>query len=130
MDILADLLEGKTGDFTGILTDSGFSPEEVARFLPEAGETVINALRGENISNLLEGGADNVISILLAKIDITSLASKVSMDNALVATGLITFIPRFAEHIAMRGGKLGLIVGGRISNLADTFKAVGCRLFG
>jgi hypothetical protein len=64
------------------------------------------------ISKLLSGGDEGeMVSTIMSKIDIESIASKVGIDSSLASNGLTALIPKILDLINSEGGGLSSLLG-------------------
>jgi hypothetical protein len=102
MDILKSLIGDKTmGVLVSGLIGRGFTRDQAERFLPEAGSSVISAIKDTN------NGAD--VDSILGTIDIPDLASKIGVDSSMITNGLKYIIPGLMDLIG--GNDVGNIPG-------------------
>ena len=112
MDFLKDLINSHSSDFLSVLTESGFSSEQAEDFLPEAGQSVTEAVKTTDLTDLLGGDASSVMSSVLEHIDISSLAERLGMDETMVDTGITALITKFLEITKDEGGGLSSLLAG------------------
>ncbi len=112
MDFLEDLISSHSSDFLSVLTESGFSSEQAEEFLPEAGQSVTEAVKTTGLTDLLGGDASTAISSILEHIDISSLAGRLGMDETMVDTGITAMITKFLDIAKDEGGGLSSLLGG------------------
>jgi len=116
MDILTSMLgSSQSKELLATLTGSGFSAEQAKTFLPAAGESIVQATAGLDLSGDYSGG---LIDTLLRRVDIQGLASQLGMDSATVTNGLTALLPQ-AVKLLQGGGLPSLASGGGIGGLLD-----------
>jgi hypothetical protein len=101
MELISKLISEHGSELIASLTGKGFSQEQAERFLPEAGNSVADAVSG--LSGLPD--ADSI----LGKIDIGALAQKTGIDSSLVSNGLSALVPMLLSRLG--GGGLGGLMG-------------------
>ncbi len=112
MDFLKDIISSHSPDFLSALTESGFSSEQAEEFLPDAGQSVTEAVKTTDLTDLLGGDASTAISSILENIDISSLAERLGMDETMVDTGITALITKFLDIAKGEGGGLSSLLGG------------------
>jgi hypothetical protein len=118
MDFINDLLSGRAEEFTQLLADNGFSLEEAARFLPEAGQSVSDAASSAGMSLL---GSGSPVETLLAQLDIGALAEKVGIAPELAEQGLQALLPVVTEALGGEEGALGSLLSGGLGGMMKRF---------
>ena len=112
MDFIKDLISSHSSDFLSALTESGFSHEQAEEFLPEAGQSVTEAVKTTGLTDLLGGDASTVVSSILENIDISSLAERLGMDETMVDNGITALITKFLDIAKDEGGGLSSLLDG------------------
>ena len=105
MDI-QDLISSQGPALLSKLQGAGLSADQVKGFLPAAGEQVSAAVSGGGIASLLGGGG---VEDLIKNIDISALAEKVGIDNALAEKALQSIVPIVKEALQGGGGTAGML---------------------
>ncbi len=111
MDFIEEFIGSQGTGLIDQLTGSGFGIEQAEKFLPEAGESIIGAMKGMDVQSLLDSSISEQTSSLLGNIDVTSLASRVGVDTSLAHGGLEKLIPvamNFLKNNEAAAGFLGL----------------------
>ena len=112
MDLLNNLISNHSSELISTLTDSGFNTEQAQNFLPEAGRGVTEALSGGNLSELLTGDTNALMSTILEKVDVAGIASRLGIDESMVNEGLSALVPKVMEIFQGEGGGLASLLGG------------------
>ena len=114
MEMIKSLISEHGASLMSTLTDSGFSADQAQQFLPEAAQSISDAVSAGGVSGMLSSGGDvdDMASTILNNIDIESIAGKVGIDSSMVSNGLTALIPQVLAMISSEGGGLSSLLGG------------------
>ena len=102
MDLIKGLIADKGGELvTQLVDNAGFDTEQAEAFVPEAFNSVVDAVKGGADAED-EGG-------LLSQIDVASLASKVGIDTDAASGGLSAILPMVMSLLGDKAGGLGAV---------------------
>lgn len=107
MDFLKDLIREKGGDMVANLMQNGFNKEQAGSFVPEAGQSVMDALTGGDGFDLEDLGKLSNISALMGKIDLGGLAAKVGIGQGQAKSGMESILPMLLGGMQEKAGALG-----------------------
>jgi hypothetical protein len=120
MDLIEELLGSKGAGLLNELTDRGFTAEQAQKFLPQAGQYVLGAMRASHLPSLLTADVGTAASSLLDTMDIAGLAARVGLDVGVTRGGLERLIPvalGFLKGNSRAAALLGLLGGGGVSRV-------------
>ena len=108
MDLLTNLLEGKSSELLGALTSSGFSADQASAFLPKALSGIMDAVQKIGLPNLLGRGSSDLLGTVMGELDVNALASTVGGDRALASDGVQTLLPKVMDFLQGDKANAGL----------------------
>jgi len=130
MEIIKNLISEHGSTLMSTLTESGFTADQAQQFLPEAAQGMSDAISGGGISELLGGGdAGDMVSTIMDKIDIESIASKVGIDSSLASSGLTALIPKVLAMMNTEGGGVSSLLGGEGGGISGSVAGMAGKLF-
>jgi hypothetical protein len=130
MEIIKNLISEHGSTLMSTLTESGFTADQAQQFLPEAAQGMSDAISGGGISELLGGGdAGDMVSTIMDKIDIESIASKVGIDSSLASSGLTALIPKVLAMMNTEGGGVSSLLGGEGGGISGSVAGMADKLF-
>ena len=127
MDFIKELISSQGSGLVSELSSAGFSMEQAQDFIPEAGNSVLDALKGMDASSLLDADSATQTESLLGNIDVAGLAEKFGLDSSLAQGGLEKLIPvvmgflKENESAASILGLLGNNDGGGLVGMVKRF---------
>ena len=126
MDFIKELISAKGAGMLSGLISTGFSPDQAQKFLPEASESIMAAIKGVDLPSLLKADESAQTSTLLGNIDLGGLASRAGVDSTQARGGLEKLIPMamgFLKDNDAIAGLMGL-VGGKSGGIAGLAKGL------
>lgn len=132
MSMIQQLLGDKAGAMLEQLQQVGFEGKQAQEFLNVSGEKTVELLKEEaantDISSLPQ---KNLVSSLMGKMDVDTLASKVGIDSGLAGKGLQAILPVLVSVFASKGalGDIGESMGQSQGGIMDKVKSSIGKLF-
>jgi hypothetical protein len=122
-ELFNDLISNHHADLIDTLVNSGFSLDQANRFLPEAGQGIVEAFGdARDLVELVRVDTETAVSSVQSKVDTPSIASKAGVDESMVNKGYAVLIPKVLELAkAENGGVLAFLAGEAGENLWGGF---------
>lgn len=124
MDIIKELISSQGGKLVEQLTQSGFSAEQADQFIPEASNSIIDAIKDKGVGAIADGSA----SSLMDSININGLASKLGIESGLAQNGMQSILPIVLSFLQNKSGGLSGVLSmlggkdaGGLANMAKGF---------
>jgi hypothetical protein len=98
-EAIKTLIDDKAGSMLDSLQDIGFAPDQARRFLEETSREVLYVLT--NRTNKFEfntASEISLISILVGKIDASTIGTRLGIEPGLANNGLQTILPSIANR--------------------------------
>ena len=123
MNIVKDFFNSQSNELISKLIGQGFMNEQASKFIPDAGNCLMNAVKELDITELCTQGTDNQVTSVLEHVDVETLAAKAGIDAGLVTSGLRGIIPELLnfikDHAGDTSGMMSFISGDKPGGIGE-----------